>query len=139
MDNSIKEIVERIIRNSEPQPTISPSWVAHAAYLELDPEKKAPARIGWLADVALRHIARHILGKRFQPDDMQDMLPNVDWPSLQQRYPLKPSKEHEPTYIKLELLEEEDMRYNVARLRSEALAKQEHADQLEQWWEDHRK
>jgi hypothetical protein len=137
MDNSINNILESIIRNSQTQDTISPSSVADTAYAELDPTKIAPFRVALLARLALRQMARHILAKRFQPDDMQDMLPNVDWPQLQRRYPLKPSKDQEPTYIKLELLSEEDMHYNVARLRLEAVAKQEHADQLEQWWQEH--
>jgi hypothetical protein len=134
MDNSINEVVEKIIRDSQTEPTISPNWVADRAYAELDPSKLSPFRVALLARFALRQLARQILAKRFQPDDPQEMLPNVDCPQLQQRYPLKPSKDQEPTYIKLELLKEEDMLYNVERLRAEAANEDQQADQLGQWW-----
>ena len=137
MDNFINDLVETIIRNAQSQAMISPGWVADKAYLDLDPLSRAPKYVALLARSALRHVARQKLALHFQPDDIADMLPNVDWPKLQQRYPLRPQKDQQPYYIKLELLSEDDMRYNVARLRKEATAKEKHAEQLELWWEEH--
>ena len=51
---------------------------------------------------------------------------------LQQRYPCAPTESDEgPAYILLDLMSDEDINYNVGRLRKEARAKLEHADALE--------
>jgi len=132
----LQELIYRIIELNYTQPRISPSWVATEAMAELDPIKQVErgTPLVWLGcHLQLRHIARQKLAKKYVAggdDSTKDSL----FPNLQWRYPTAHSAdEDDPEYILRDLMSNEDVAYNVSRLRAEATAKQAHADALEQW------
>lgn len=105
--------------------------------IELDPEKTVERRhpLIWIGcHLELRQIARSLLRKRFEPeDDGKDGCDEL-FPDLQWRYPAaRSANEPEPSYILREMMSDTDVGYNVARLRAEAAAKNQHADALEAW------
>lgn len=116
------------------EPRINPSWVANEAMGELDPVKhiERGSPLIWLGcNLQLRQLARQVLARHYEvgtraPDDL--------FPDLQWRYPTARSAEaEEPEYVLRDMMSNEDLAYNVSRLRAEALAKQAHADTLERW------
>ena len=134
MDNSLSDVISAIIERSTNQDEIMPSWVANAAYLELDPDELSPLRVKVAALLTFKQIARQLLRGKFEPQDDKDALQHELWPDLQQRYPsAHQTSDAEPTYVKLELLTDADIQWNVKRLRLEAATKIKHANALEQW------
>lgn len=134
METSLTDVVSGVIDSSADQEQIMPTWVANAAYKELDPEEVSPVRVKLAALQALKQLARQLLRGKFEPQNDRDAAQHELWPDLQQRYPAAhQTSDDEPTYIKLELLTVTDIEWNVSRLRSEAGTKIKHANALEQW------
>lgn len=83
----------------------------------------------------LRQIARQRLAKQYDRDPEEErggLFKDLQW-----RYPSARSADlDDPVYVLRDQMTAEDVGYNVARLRAEASAKQQHADALEAWWED---
>jgi hypothetical protein len=130
----LRELAARIIELRHGQPRISPSWVATEAMHDLDllrtVEREHP--IIWTGcHLHLRQISRQLLAQRFeQGEETEDLL----FKELQVRYPsARTANADDPEYVLRDLLSNEDIAYNVARLRAEALAKLQHADALEAW------
>jgi hypothetical protein len=100
---------------------------------ELDPERVSLPVVYGGCHLQCRQIARDQLRKRFDPVGKGNSSEQHElWPDLQWRYPTaRSAKDEEPEYILLELMTEVDIGFNVARLRSEAVAKLRHADALE--------
>ena len=142
-------IVIRIIEQRRSERSISPSWVATEAMLEIDPAKVAPALVQLGCHLELRQIARSVLRTVFEPSaeaatqlvDGEAQRQHELFPDLQWRYPKARTagKNEEPVYVRLEELTPNDVAFNVSRLRSEALAKLAHADALERYGRTHRK
>jgi hypothetical protein len=135
-DGALIDVVARVIELRRTQDRISPAWIATEAMLLLDPEKQTQ-RVRPLVYLAshlqLRQIARELCRKSFEGDEdskkQHELFPDLQW-----RYPSARSKEQEePEYVRLELLAQTDVTYNVARLRKEGRAKLRHADSLEAW------
>ncbi|UGY21494.1 hypothetical protein HU675_0045390 [Bradyrhizobium septentrionale] len=134
-------IIVRIIDQRRSETSISPSWVATEAMLELDPKKVAPMLVQLGCHLELRQIARSVLrdlfedGGKASDDDDEGSRQHALFPDLQWRYPKvrTAGKNEEPVYVRLEELSAADIAFNVSRLRSEALAKLAHADALERY------
>jgi hypothetical protein len=141
----LNELIARIIDISREEPRISPSRIANVALEELDPghdvERHHPL-IYLGCHLELRQLARQQLAKRFEPDDDDKGARDELFPELQWRYPIAPNGDHsrsdEPQYILREMMSGTDVQYNVDRLRSEAAAKNKHANDLENWYRNRR-
>jgi hypothetical protein len=130
----LRELVARIIELRRGQPRISPSWVATEAMYDLDRRRTVEREHPMIWEgchLQLRQIARQLLAQRFeQGEETEDLL----FKDLQWRYPsVRSANTEEPEYVLRDLLSDEDIAYNVGRLRAEALAKMQHADALEAW------
>lgn len=131
------EIISKIISDRQDQDKISPAWIAteamksqHATRLQ---HEKPLIYIG--CHLYLRQLARGICASTFE--DQEGLAQHDLFPALQRRYPVaRAAGSEEPQYVKLELMTEADVEYNVSRLRMEANAKQKHADALEAWARD---
>ena len=95
-----------------------------------------------LSEVVERVIELHASLKdispvRFDPvaiaDDDAD--PDLFPETLQERYPIARKRGEDPTYRRLDELEEADVSYNTGRMRKAASALDRHADRLEAWWD----
>lgn len=112
--------------------------VAREALIMLDPDNISPPTVALGCDLQLRQLARHILRSKFMDEDEigQDDL----FPTLQARYPTARSKGwEEPEYILRDQMSDDDIGYNVHRLRQEAQAKMHHADALEAYGRSRKK
>jgi hypothetical protein len=130
------EIISRIIEGRRGEARISPSWVATEGMQEL--------RAGWMREpnngyplvyigchLQLRQIARGVLRERFEPElDDGETVQHPLFPGLQWRYPIPHAEGEEPQYVLLDLLTDEQIDYNIERIRSEVEAKQRHIDIL---------
>lgn len=130
-ERKLAEIIARIIDARDGQIRISPNWVATEAIQELDPERVSPILVYSGCHLELRQMARQQLRQKYHPDS-SDKEPELFDGMLQPRYPtVRSVRDDEPEYILLGHLTEQDISYNVARLRAEARAKLKHADALE--------
>lgn len=131
-DDPLYRVVGAAYEKHKDQGEISPSWLATLAMVEIGFGRDLH-ELGYIGcHLHLRQVARYFCGKKFDPEENieDDLFPET----LQQRYPKKPTdKDSEPVYILLDLLSDDDVKYNVARLRKESSAKLKHADALEAW------
>jgi hypothetical protein len=142
--SALIDIVARIIELRHDANRISPSWVATEALLHLDPSKEIQKQHPLIylgCHLELRQIARSLCRNLYEhAADPQNGPQHELFPDLQWRYPTARSKTwEEPEYVRLELLAQEDIDYNVARLRREGRAKLKHADALEAWGRSRRR
>ncbi|MFL5253256.1 MAG: hypothetical protein ACJ8AI_10245 [Rhodopila sp.] len=125
------EVVRAVYHSHCDRPTLNPAWLATEAMHAIGFARNLN-EIGYLGcHLQFRQIARSFCRKHFEPaqSDEPDLFPGT----LQQRYPRRPENEdEEPVYVLLDLLDD-DVAYNVMRLRKEARAKLAHADALEAW------
>lgn len=132
-EKELRKVIVDIYERRRDEIRVSPAWLATEAMKELDPGERAPKRVYIAAHLELRQLARGICRQKFEADDtgeQHDMFPD-----LQSRYPAVHSTDAEPEYVRLEHMTEEDVLWNVRRLRSEASTKLAHADALEAWWQ----
>ena len=135
-ERQLTEIILKIIDTRRDQLYMNPSWVATEGLNEIDPERIAPVLVRLGCHLHLRQIARANLRKQFDAsDEDMDAEPEfAEFKQLQRRYPTARSKKsEEPVYVLRDHMTDDDVAYNVARLRSEARAKLAHADALEAW------
>lgn len=133
-ERELHEVLARIYERRSDEIRVSAAWLATEAMIELDPERISPSRVYGAAHLELRQLARSILRHAADPAE-EGAEQHELFPGLQRRYPSAESGE-EPVYVKLEHLTEDDVRFNVARLRAEATTKLAHADALEAWWQN---
>jgi hypothetical protein len=133
--SALIEIVAHIIETRRDQVTISPSWVATEAMIELDAVELqiSNPRVYIGCHLQLRQIARGQLRVRYEDDGDEDADQHPLFPGLQRRYPVQRPAGEEPEYIKLDCLSRPDAIYNIERLRCEARSKLQHADALQSW------
>jgi hypothetical protein len=131
-DGRLQDVVRAVYDKRRDLAEISPSWLA----LEAMNEISFPVvlhELGWIGcNLQFRQIARSFCRQHFDPEVVveNDLFPET----LQQRYPLKQTDgSQEPVYVLLDLLSQEDILFNVERLRKEASAKLRHADALDAW------
>jgi hypothetical protein len=136
-DEKLRAIVVRVIDTRSNTPRIGAIWVANEAMRKLDPAKAIERRqpLIWLGcHLQLRQIARQVLAGKYK-DSEEERNRDSLFPDLQWRYPTARSEGlEEPEYILRGLMGEEDVEYNIARLRAEGDAKVRHAAALRAWW-----
>lgn len=136
---ALRVLIYQLVDSRQAQSHISPSWIATEALAQLDPTSQAPVLVGIAAHFELRQLARACLRLKFEPEDGVLNAQHDLWPQLQTRYPIvRGQVQDEPQYAMLESLSKADVAYNVARLRKEGQAKIDHADALEDWWQEQR-
>jgi len=140
-EQKLHALLDRIYEARKTQSRVSPLWLATEAMQELDPQRSTHPLIYLAANLQFRQIARDILRKRFEPDEETDRIEKSQsqhelFPDLQRRYPAARKRGQEPEYVLLEDLADEDVRFNIHRLRQEARAKLDHARALEAWWKN---
>lgn len=133
IDNDSAElhaIVAKVYDKHRERDVVSPSWLATEVMVEIEfPRELHP--VGYLGcHLQVRQIARSFCRTKFDPVDAQEDLFSG---SLQHRYPRAGSNREATEYVLLSLMSDEDVSFNVSRLRSEASAKLDHADALEAW------
>lgn len=136
-EEELTTTIERVIELYGAIQDISPAWVATQA-MTLIEFPRSLHRLGYAGcHLELRQIARSKLRKRFDPTaiaDADEAQPDFFPETLQERYPkVRAQRGEEASYRKLDALTDEDVRYNVTRMRSAALALARHADRLEAW------
>ena len=131
----LRNILQIAYDNISEAVDVSPSLLATTALVELDPDKRTPALVYMAAHLELRQIGRSICREWFEKEEEPDEAHSL-FPDLQNRYPAAHAEDVEPMYRLLEHLTEDDVMFNVNRLRREAAAKMKHADALEAWWLD---
>jgi hypothetical protein len=133
-ESKARELLERLYERRRETVDVSPSWLATEAMWELDPERKSHPLEYSLAHLQLRQIGRAICAGRWErPVDDEGEQHDL-FPDLQRRYPIAGRiGDQEPEYRLLDYLTDEDIAFNVSRLRKEALSKQRSADALEAW------
>jgi hypothetical protein len=134
MADPLTDVVAEIVARRLDEPRISPAWVATEAALKIDPLKINQHSLPLFysaAHLALQQIARGLLRGHFEVEDDDAEAQHDLFPGLQRRYPAAHTKAcKDPEYILLELLSDEDIAYNVARLEAEGAAKLKHATRL---------
>lgn len=134
-EKRLGDLIARIIDRHRGQSGIHPSWIATEAMNDLDPQRISPPLVFAASHLQLRQIARGQLRNRF--DSEEESKQHELWPDLQTRYPTERSHgSAQPEYVRLEDLADEDVAYNIARLRKGGRAMLKHADKLEDWWLD---
>jgi hypothetical protein len=133
-ESQLAEIVARIIDIRRGQVRINPSWIATEALREIDPADSSVKLVRLGCHLQLRQIARAQCRKLFEDSEDEDEPRFNGFEGLQWRYPSARSKgEIEPEYVLRDHMTNNDVNYNVARLRREGRAKLAHADALEAW------
>jgi hypothetical protein len=137
-EEELASIIERVIELYGSSEDVSPAWIATQAMVLIEFSRELH-RLGYAGcHLELRQIARAKLRKRFDPtsiaDDDADDQPDFFPETLQERYPkARTKKSEEPIYRKLDALTDEDVRYNVGRMRRASGALERHADRLQAW------
>jgi hypothetical protein len=133
-EGQLAEIVARIIDIRRAQERINPSWIATEALKEIDPAARSVDLVRIGCHLQLRQIARAACRKLFEGKADEDEPEFAEFKHLQWRYPTARSKDAaEPEYVLRDRLTDEDVAYNITRLRREGRAKLAHADALEAW------
>lgn len=133
-ESQLAEVVARIIDIRRGQLRINPSWIATEALREIDPAAQSIELVRIGCHLHLRQIARAQCRKLFEDSEDDDEPRFSGFEGLQWRYPTMRSKgADEPEYVLRDHMSDDDVSYNVSRLRSEARAKLAHADALEAW------
>ena len=139
-ESQLTEIVSRIIDIRRSQVKINPSWIATEALREIDPSSRSLALVRLGCHLQLRQIARGLCRKLFENDEDGEQPTFTEFEGLQWRYPTARSRGNpEPEYILRDQMSDADIGFNAARLRSEARAKEAHADALEAWGRSRRR
>ena len=126
----VRQEIEGLVGGGEIE--IKPSLIAQRTLDVLDPENYSPELVAWAGNLEIRQLARQEL--RMYVEEREEQLENQEdmfGHALSDRYPVH--RNGEPTYIPRELMTFDEAMLNVVRLRHEAEAKMEHADNLEAW------
>jgi hypothetical protein len=131
-EGRLQEVIRGVYEKRRDLAKISPSWLATEAMAAI----YFPRQLHDLGydgcHLQFRQIARSFCRQHFDPEVVveNDLFPET----LQQRYPQQQTDgSQEPVYVLLDLLSQEDILFNVERLRKEASAKLRHADALDAW------
>ena len=113
---------------------IAPARIAQAAVDALDPRSKAPSLVAWGCNLTCCQIAREILRGKFDSTEDADEVQIEQhplFPDLQLRYPT--CRPGGPKYVLLEHITQDEIDYNVSRLRASGKKRLQHANALEAW------
>lgn len=129
VEQQLHNIVSGIIKQRSKVDQMPPGWVARQALTEIG-LPKSPL-VSHCALEHLKQLARAVLRTLFEPDNHAGSGGGDLFAGFQSHYPLPVEEGEEPTYRLFILLTPEQLRWNAARLRSEAKAKNAHADALD--------
>jgi len=132
--------VRTVIEKHRATPAISPAWIATQVMcaIHFKPELH---RLGYVGcHLQIRQMTRQELRRRLDPIEAieasvrgeDDLFPET----LQERYPKKTHPHEEPVYVLRDEMSDEDVAFNVARMRRGGRALLKHADALEAWDEN---
>lgn len=135
--DKLRTIVSAIIDGRRDQEEISPLWVATEATKQIgawDLKETVPL-VYEAAHLHLRTVARSLCRAMFEDAEESDNSAQHQlFPDLQWRYPRAPAGSRiETSYVLLEQMTDDDVRYNVQRLKREARTRLGHADALHAW------
>jgi len=132
--------VQLVIDKQGSADEVSPASIATEVMraIEFPPELHELGYVGCHLEV--RQIARQKLRRQHDPNARvagsiageDELFPDT----LQERYPRRPRPNEDPVYAKRDALTDEDVAYNVGRMRRGARALLKHADALEAWHVD---
>jgi hypothetical protein len=131
-------IIDNIIENRRDETHINAPWVANEAMKIVDPDRlSVPCVYAGCVEHA-KQYAMSRLRKKFEATD-DDNVQFELFTELQWRYPIRPVKGVERSYVLRENMTDDDVDYNEERflLASESLGK--HARALRAWWNGRRK
>lgn len=132
----LQTIAKEVVAKHSRKTVISPAWIATECMVKIG-FKQRDNPLGYLGcHLQFRQIARGICGRNYENPPEEAGQGDLHPETLQSRYPRKrntDAKDTEPEYILRDHMSDEDIEYNVARLRSEGAAKLRHADTLEAW------
>jgi len=133
-ETKAREILMSVYEARRDHDRISPTWLATEVMQKLDPLRTSHPIEYAMANLQFRQLARSILAARLERAEPGHVDQHPLFPNLQAHYPSAVlSASDEPEYIRLELMTDEDVSFNVERLRKEAASKLKHADALEAW------
>jgi hypothetical protein len=132
-DTPARELILSIYERHRHQDRVSPAWLATEAMCALDPARTSHPLEYMMAHLQFRQLARSVCAGRWERGEPGQSEQHDLFPVLQSRYPISRVDNQEPEYIRLELMSDADVEFNILRLRSEAMAKLKHADALEAW------
>jgi len=134
-ETKARELLAGIYERHQHKVFVSPSWLATEAMQILDPSHRSHPIEYTMAHLQFRQLARSVCSGRWERERPGETTEQHDlFPVLQKRYPRAGrSSEQEPEYVLLEHMSGADVRFNVGRLRKEAVGKMRHADALEAW------
>jgi hypothetical protein len=131
-EHKAREILLSIYEERRFNKRVSPTWLATMAMTSLDPLRVSHPIEYAMAHLQFRQLARSICAGRWEKAEGDEEKQIELFSDLQTRYPTAPANraDDEPEYVLLEELTEEDFDFNIARLRSEGMAKIKHSDTL---------
>lgn len=133
-ETKAREILMSVYEARRDQDRISPTWLATEVMQKLDPLRNSHPIEYAMAHLQFRQLARSILATRLEKAEPGHVDQHPLFPNLQAHYPSAVlSASHEPEYVRLELMTDDDVAFNVDRLRKEAASKLKHADALQAW------
>lgn len=136
--DELYSVIAGIIEARREEGRINASWVANEALKVVDPERVS---VTCVYNGCLEHAKQHargLLGKKF--DKVENNDPQFElFTELQWRYPVRPERGIERSYVLLEQMTEDDVDYNEQRFLSAAEEFGKHARALRAWWNGRRK
>lgn len=137
-EEELWNVTREVLDKNKAATTISPAWVATQVmwHIQFFP---ALHRLGYVGcHLQVRQIARELLRKHDPIEQIKDAVAGQSelFPdTLQEHYPKRRKKSEEPVYVQREAMTDDDVAYNVDRMRKGGSALLKHADALEAWGE----
>ena len=118
---------------------ISPENVANQVDAMIDPDSLSPSLKTYASIMQIRQSTRAYLRKRHDPvekmeQEILDGTADMFSDHIQPYYPVKRLDKGKKAYAKTETLTEEEVNFNVNRMRKAGAALLTHADALEAWF-----
>jgi hypothetical protein len=135
----LRSIVVMIIEDHSEVIRMSPDWIATQAMQDMKFERVTHPLVYSGCHAQLQQIAREKLRRRFDltADDaptQTEMFSDV----IQLRYPKHHAPGENPEYVYRDYMTDDDIAFNVARMRAVGRALLKHADALELWGRERR-
>lgn len=114
-----------------------PSWIANAAFLEIQPSGGATILTRIAAEQGLRQIARELLRKYEPQEELTAENQHPLFPDLQRMYPEVHGTDEEAFYVPLEQLSQAGRDAHVERIQAMRRGLTRRLDAFMQWCEQH--
>lgn len=125
--------MQRILSAQLQDDIVTPDSLADAAMAAFFDVAKLEPHNHYLSREQAKQIARHTLARSYNVEGNESAAYQGELFSgrLQDRYPIPRKLGEEPAYKKLGILTDDEIAWNVAKLRKSAVARLQHADALE--------